>query len=81
MQIGRTNRSRLVRPDFLVALAFCILFLLYHFYPSDRLLYHLLYHFCIDLYQIPWGFIEIWFFLDIEKALYCKDLLSYMSLY
>ena len=48
---------------------------------AEWLLYHLLYHFCIDLYQIPWGFIEIWFFFDIEKALHCKGLLSFMSLY
>ena len=49
--------------------------------PAERLLYHLLYHFCIDLHQIPWGFIEIWFFLDTPKALYYKGLLSFMDFY
>jgi len=49
--------------------------------PAKWLLYHLLYHFCIDLHQFPWGYIKICFFLDIEKALRYKELLSFMSLY
>ena len=60
-------------PWFLVALAFRILFWHYHFYPCGCLVYHLLYHFCIDLHQIPWGFIEICFFSILKKPCALRD--------
>ena len=81
MQIGHTNRSRLVCPDLLVALAFAYCFYFTISTPIELPLYHLLYHFVIDLCGFPQGFIEIWFFFDIEKALCYKELLSFMSFY
>ena len=64
-----------------VALAFCINFWRYQFYPFERLLYHFLYHFGIEIRRFPWGFIEKRFFSISKKALRCEDLLSFMSLY
>ena len=81
MQIGHTNRFRLVRPDFLLHWLFAYYFDVTIYTLVEWLLYHLLYHFCIDLHQVPWGFIEIWFFLDIEKALHYKELLCFMDFY
>ena len=52
---GHTNRCRLVRPDFLLHWLFAYCFYFTIFTPAEWLLYHLLYHFGIDLYQIPWG--------------------------
>ena len=81
MQIGHTNRFRLVRPVFLLHWLFAYSFDVTIYTPAERLLYHLLYHFCIDLCGFPWGFIEIWFFLNVEKALHYKGLLSFMDFY
>ena len=79
MQIGHTNRFRLVRPIFLLHWLFAYSFDVTIYTLVEWLLYHLLYHFFIDLPQFSWGFIEIWFFLDIEKALCYKGLLSFMD--
>ena len=81
MQIGHTNRFRLVRPDFLLHWLFAYSFDVTIYTPAEWLLYHLLYHFCIELRGFPWGFIEIWFFLDAPKALCYKGLLSFMDFY